>query len=122
MPESDRPLDARVLIATSTFPLRPDDGVPRFVNDLETEPDTGNGTPPIVDMGAYEFNCPAQSAACPWDLFPVAGGDGEVGAGDLAQLLGAWGLSPTHPADFNCDTMVSAADLAELLGAWGPCP
>jgi len=28
-------------------------GVPRFQDDPDT-PDTGNGTPPIVDMGAYE--------------------------------------------------------------------
>ena len=28
-------------------------GAPRFVDDPDT-PDTGNGTPPIVDMGAYE--------------------------------------------------------------------
>ena len=34
MSQTDRPSDARVLIATSTFPLRPDDGVPRFVADL----------------------------------------------------------------------------------------
>jgi hypothetical protein len=30
------------------------DGFPRFWDDPST-PDTGNGTPPIVDMGAYEF-------------------------------------------------------------------
>ena len=30
------------------------DGNPRFSNDPGT-PDTGSGTPPIVDMGAYEF-------------------------------------------------------------------
>ena len=30
------------------------DGGPRFVDDPAT-PDTGQGTPPIVDMGAYEF-------------------------------------------------------------------
>jgi len=30
------------------------DGNPRFVDDPDTD-DTGNGTPPIVDMGAYEF-------------------------------------------------------------------
>jgi predicted outer membrane repeat protein len=30
------------------------DGNPRFVDDPATD-DTGNGTPPIVDMGAYEF-------------------------------------------------------------------
>ena len=29
------------------------DGKPRFLDDPDT-PDTGNGTPPIVDMGAYE--------------------------------------------------------------------
>ena len=31
------------------------DGSPRFVDDPETD-DTGNGTPPIVDVGAYEFS------------------------------------------------------------------
>ncbi len=31
------------------------DGNPRFV-DIPTVPDTGNGTPPIVDMGAYEVS------------------------------------------------------------------
>ncbi len=30
------------------------DGNPRFVDDPAT-PDSGNGTPPIVDMGAYEY-------------------------------------------------------------------
>jgi predicted outer membrane repeat protein len=35
------------------------DGNPRFVEDPNT-PDTGNGTAPIVDMGAYEFQ-----VACP---------------------------------------------------------
>ena len=32
-------------------------GGPRFLDDLQT-PDTGNGVPPIVDMGAYEFHPP----------------------------------------------------------------
>ena len=39
----------------TTEPLPYDlDGNPRFVDDPDTD-DTGNGTPPIVDMGAYEF-------------------------------------------------------------------
>jgi len=33
------------------------DGNPRFVDDPDTI-DTGNGTPPIVDMGAYEYQIP----------------------------------------------------------------
>ena len=28
---------------------------PRFVDDPDVTPDPGNGTPPIVDLGAYEF-------------------------------------------------------------------
>jgi hypothetical protein len=43
----------------------------------------GNGDPPIVDMGAYEF----QPAACPADL----DGSGDVGFDDLLILLAAWG-------------------------------
>jgi choice-of-anchor B domain-containing protein len=48
-------------------------------------------------------------------------GDGDVGAADLAMLLGAWGPNPGHPADFDGDGFVNAADLAQLLGNWGPC-
>lgn len=36
------------------------DGARRFIDD-PSSPDTGNGTPPIVDMGSYEF-CPAVDA------------------------------------------------------------
>jgi len=32
------------------------EGALRFVDDLVMA-DTGNGTPPIVDMGAYEYSC-----------------------------------------------------------------
>jgi hypothetical protein len=44
-------------------------------------------------------------------------GDGSVGAGDLAILLGAWGT--TGPGDLDGDGAVGAADLGLLLGAWG---
>ncbi|UCC31578.1 MAG: right-handed parallel beta-helix repeat-containing protein, partial [Phycisphaerales bacterium] len=37
-------------------------GGPRFLDDPQT-PDTGNGVPPIVDMGAYEFHPPIVMAA-----------------------------------------------------------
>jgi hypothetical protein len=60
----------------------------------------------------------ADPAPCPWDL----SADTQVDAADLAQLLGAWGPNPGHPADFNADDTVDAADLAQLLGAWGSCP
>ncbi len=78
------------------------DGNPRFVDDPNTK-DTGNGKPPMVDMGAYEFQV---ASPCPWDL----NDDDLVGTTDLLLLLGSWG----DPYD--------TADLIELLGNWGPCP
>ena len=85
------------------------DGNPRFVNDPCTE-DSGNGEPPIVDMGAYEFQPP-----CPCDLDC----DGEVVTADLLFLLGAWG---TPDGDVDADGHTDTADLLALLGAWGECP
>ena len=90
------------------------DGNPRFVDDLQT-PDCQQaprqcGDPPVVDMGAYEFQ--------PWDL----DGDGCVGILDLLALLAAWGSNPGHPADFDNDGAVDVLDLLALLANWGPCP
>lgn len=81
--------------------------------------------------GVYDYHCHphagfgmigtvALSLPCPLDF----DGDGAVGPGDLAQLLGNWG--PCADCD-NCfgesngDCMVGPFDLAVLLGAWGPC-
>ena len=88
------------------------DGNPRFVDDPDTN-DTGNGEPPIVDMGAYEF----QPAFCPWDLDD----NGSVGILDLLALLAAWGSDPGGPPDFDGDGTVGILDLLTLLANWGPC-
>ncbi|MEE9128819.1 MAG: right-handed parallel beta-helix repeat-containing protein [Phycisphaerales bacterium] len=88
------------------------DGNDRFVDDLCTD-DTGKGKPPIVDMGAYEFQVP-----CPWDLDC----NGSVGASDLLSLLVSWGPCKGCPADFDGDGTVGASDLLALLVNWGPCP
>lgn len=45
-------------------------------------------------------------------------GDGVVDAGDLAVVLGSWGMSGVT-GDVNGDGFVSADDLAILLGNWG---
>jgi len=37
-------------------------------------------------------------------------------------LLGAWGPNPGDPADLDGDDQVGAPDLAILLGNWGVCP
>lgn len=89
------------------------DGNLRFVDDPATR-DTGNGDPPIVDMGAYEFH----NKTCPWDMHE----DGIVGTSDLLILLGWWGFDPEGPPDFDGDGIVSTSDLLTLLANWGPCP
>ena len=89
------------------------DGNPRFVDDPDTK-DTGNGDPPIGDMGAYEF----QPALCPWDI----DASGSVGASDLLALLASWGPCKGCPADLDRDGSVGASDLLALLANWGPCP
>ncbi len=62
------------------------------------------------------------SCQCPWD----SDGDGNVGAFDLAVLLGNWGpLGVGNPArclDADGDGEIGPFDLAHLLGNWGPCP
>jgi predicted outer membrane repeat protein len=72
-----------------------------------------------VDIGAYEMT-QAEVAATP----PVCIGDldvdGDIGASDLAILLGEWSFPGC--ADFDMSGLVGAGDLAILLGAWGPCP
>lgn len=50
---------------------------------------------------------------------PDLDGDGDVGASDLAILLGDWGPCPTLPADLSGDGVVESTDLALFLGAWG---
>ena len=74
----------------------------------------------IVEAGidAFEigkFFCAGPE--CPADL----DGDGAVGPGDLAALLGTWGPCEDCPADIDGDGNVGPPDLAELLGAWGAC-
>ena len=45
---------------------------------------------------------------------------GDVGPGDLGELLANWGKCPGCVADLNADDNVGAPDLGELLANWGP--
>jgi len=87
------------------------DGKPRFVDDPCTA-DIGNGTPPIADIGSYEYQ-----ADCPGDL----NGDRVVDVCDLMILLSAYGVD--DGGDLNCDGVTDRADLGVLLAHWGEaCP
>jgi hypothetical protein len=86
------------------------DNEDRFV-DAPATADTGPGTPPIVDMGAYEYQ------TCPADI----NNDEVVDVNDLLLLLAAWDAT-SGPGDINHDGIVDVSDLLLVLGTWGPCP
>jgi hypothetical protein len=86
-------------------------GNARFVDD-PLVPDTGQGLPPIVDLGAYEYQ-----ADCRADL----SGDGVVNHVDLIILLSSYGSNAG--GDLDCDGSTNLYDLAALLSAYGAtCP
>jgi hypothetical protein len=84
------------------------DDNPRFVDDCCTG-DTGLGAPPIVDMGAYEF----QRCSCDLD------GNGTVDTVDFFDLLAQWGTDPGGPPDFDGNGDVDVLDFFLLIGCWG---
>jgi hypothetical protein len=86
-------------------------GQPRFVDDPET-PDSGFGLPPVVDIGAFEFQV---AASCPADV----NGDGVADVQDFLILLANWGGSGAGDIDGN--GTVDVQDFLLLLAAWGPC-
>jgi predicted outer membrane repeat protein len=88
-------------------------GKARFVDDPDTD-DTGFGDPPIVDMGAYEFQAEDD---CSGD----ANDDDVVNVDDLFAVLGDWGETDS-PGDLNYDGVVDMCDLFIVLDHWGPCP
>jgi len=90
------------------------DGLLRFADRLAT-PDTGHGTPPIVDMGAYEYQCMG-------DL----DGDGEINLPDLALLLAHYATTADATyanGDLDFDGDVDLSDLSALLAVYATtCP
>jgi hypothetical protein len=84
------------------------DGLPRFYDDPNTI-DTGNGTPPIVDMGAHEF--------IPCDFEP----DGDIDEVDFITFILYWlddGCGRCGGADLTGEGDVDLADFAEFMALW----
>ena len=98
------------------------DGNPRFVDDPAT-PDTGAGTAPIIDIGAFEFQV---IPVCPGNT----DGDGVVGLPDLLTVLANFGNNtPNGPAAGDIDPpgapdgTVGVNDLVLVLDNFGTnCP
>ncbi|MCP3905005.1 MAG: hypothetical protein GY715_15385 [Planctomycetes bacterium] len=56
---------------------------------------------------------------CPVDLDD----SGDVGFGDILQVIGAWGpCGVPCPEDLDSSGDVGFGDILQVIGAWGPCP
>jgi hypothetical protein len=91
------------------------DSNPRFVDDPYV-PDTGYppASPPIVDMGAYEF----QGIECYGDLT----GDRVIDLADLGQMLANYGATSGAlytDGDLDCNGTVDLSDLGAMLAVYG---
>jgi len=98
------------------------DGTPRFVDDPDTA-DTGVGSPPIVDRGAYEFQ--VTPPPCEGD----ANADGVVDPLDAGYVLARFGClvgtgdPACDAADVNDDGVVDPLDVGFVLSRFGnTCP
>ena len=80
------------------------DGNPRFVDDLATT-DTGNGTPPIVDMGAYEG--------------PIVIDSDNDGLSDEDEVV--YGTNPDNP-DTDADGLMDGTEVDMADGSGCPDP
>ncbi len=78
-----------------------------------TVPSTAN------DAGGEAVGFIARWTDCPKNTPGDLDGDGNIGAADLAILLGSWGPCEGCAADLDGDGTVGPADLAMLLGNWG---
>lgn len=100
-------------------------GMPRFVDDPDTV-DTGFGTAPIVDHGAFERQ--AEVTPCPGDL----NNDGFVDDSDFTIFVVAYNILDCNdgampagcPADLNGDDFVDDSDFQIFVVAYNEllCP
>ena len=91
-------------------------GGPRFV-DVPATPDGGIGTPPFVDLGAFEAPASPPPPLCPTDV----DGSGSTDFADLLGILGRWGPCAACDEDVDASGAVDFVDLLAVLNAWGPC-
>jgi len=85
------------------------EGLPRRVND-PNRPDTGLGSAPIVDMGAFEWQPPPP---CPADF----DGNGLREVSDIFAFLSAWFANDPR-ANFDQMGGIAVPDIFAFLSAW----
>jgi hypothetical protein len=98
-----------------------------FVEFLRDENTTDGKGQAMYDLWNENGKCPPEVmatvtvpivSACPEDL----DGSGDVGFGDILQIIGAWGpCGVPCPEDLSGNGHVDFADILAVIAAWGPC-
>ena len=70
-----------------------------------------------IDETCASMECPI-NLVCTGDL----DGDGQIGFGDLLDLISAWGPCRGCPQDFDNNGEVEFNDLLFIVSNWGDCP
>lgn len=107
-------------------------GSTRFVDDLAIDPDPGNGTAPIADMGAYEYAAPLRPPrTTAWRSVRTHGLLGELAIELDASALGGSATVETRrkgvqkvEANFDAPVQLVAGEAIEAVDAYSrtPCP
>ncbi|MCP3904164.1 MAG: hypothetical protein GY715_11075 [Planctomycetes bacterium] len=105
--------------------LCPQPGACCFADGTCRQENTIGGADCVNDGGTYygDFT-ECGSVVCP-DLCPEDLDDsGDVGFGDILEIIGAWGPCAPGPCprDLSGNGVVDFADILAVIGAWGPCP
>jgi hypothetical protein len=79
--------------------------------------DIAGGVPDVNGNGVPDV---CEKIPCPADIAP-SGGNGQVDADDLVQVILSWGPCSACAADINGDGQVNADDLIMVILGWGPC-
>jgi predicted outer membrane repeat protein len=115
-------IDAADNTAVPVGVLTDRDGNPRFADDPDTT-DSGNGTAPIVDMGAYEL--PVEG--CPNACGDISASGGSIDLVDFASFALCFGASPdSSPAclcsDLDESGTINLVDFATFSLLFGSTP
>ncbi|MHC5115251.1 MAG: hypothetical protein ACYTGP_12580 [Planctomycetota bacterium] len=84
------------------------------VNYVPADDPLGNLRPGILTRAEP----PPPPPPCPADL----DGSGDVGFGDILQIIASWGPCPGCPADLDGSGDVGFGDILQIIASWGPCP
>jgi hypothetical protein len=84
------------------------DGNPRFADDPGIA-DTGEGSAPVIDIGAYEF----AGHSCPCDI----NRSGDLNSQDFFDFLAGF-FDAAPAADFNGDAAINSQDLFDFLACF----